>query len=156
MSELFLPDGQGGYVQEVRRIEVPPVEIPKHLQEDLAMNSKLEPQFYTSVQRALDASFQNPATAMREPTALAIKDRIEKCYEAIVLMRNDLGFPLKKCFDLLPNALIEALVGGERVEDRMAYAGRDPKFWAGNSAPAVTAVDTSDDDMALEEGEADE
>jgi len=126
---LYLPDGHGGYRQQIKKLELPPIEVPRHLQDDLAVNPKMEPKFYAAVQRALNESFHDPSTALREPTSKAVQERIELCYEALVVMRHDMKFPLKKCFDLLPRTLIEALIGGERLDDQMAKEGQDPTYW---------------------------
>jgi len=151
MSNLFLPDGKGSYTQQVQRLELPPIEVPYHLREDLEANPKLEPAFYAAVQKAMNTSMNDPRTRLREFTHRAAKERIELCYMALVTMRYDMKFPLKKCFDLLPGALMQALTSGLRLDDEMVHAGRDPKWWKGPGGTARVDVPTDrSEDMALE------
>ena len=120
---MYLPDGKGGYVEpgtERAELKIPPIEIPQHLREDILANPHLETPFFEAVKKALDASLNHPETALREPSVRAIKQRIEQIYMAIEAMRYDLKYPLKKCFDLLPGAVMTALRGGGRIEDEMA------------------------------------
>ena len=54
---------------------------------------------------------------LREPTANALRERVELCYNTILILRRELGYPLRRCFDLLPSALHRALSEGRRTED---------------------------------------
>jgi hypothetical protein len=141
---LWIPDGKGGYRQEdgtyTVRLELPPIEIPCHLREDFAINPKAEDIFIRAVQQALTQSLSDPRTRLREPTVRAVKERIEMCYSAIATMRHDLKYPLKKCCDLLPAALMRALLGSGRLEDELAASEGD-KMWRGQAPDAIHEVD---------------
>lgn len=141
---LWVPDGKGGYAQEgvhTVKLEIPPIDIPYHLQEDFAVNPQAERQFADAVGKALAVSFSDPRTRLREPTVRAVKERIELCYAAVVTMRHDLKYALRKCFDLLPAALMRSLLGSSRLEDEMA-THQDSCMWKGQASDAMHDMDT--------------
>lgn len=144
---IWLPDGKGGYSREdekrTLRLEIPPIEIPYHLREDFAINPKAEDLFIKAVQKALAISLSDSRTRLREPTVRAVKERIEMCYGAMVTMRHDLKYPLKKCCSLLPAAVMKALLSSGRLDDAMAQSEQD-KIWRGQGTEAAHAIDRKD------------
>ena len=97
------------------RAQIPPP--PRALQEDLAVNQHMIPRYKAAVQRALETSFACPETAVRMMSASVLSERVELCHNFIVLMRRQKGWTLRKCFDILPEALVGALAAGRRPED---------------------------------------
>jgi hypothetical protein len=150
---LYLPDGRGGYTKQTgEAITIPEPHVPQHLREDLDANPHLEPLYFEAVGKALTESLGNPATALRNPTQQALKERIEICLNAIVVMRQELYYALRKCFDLLPQALMCALIHGTRLDDEMAKSQLE-RYWHrtkeqethGTAAMGVGGADASDD-----------
>jgi hypothetical protein len=163
-NSIYIPDGSGGYRlsnekpkpnDDAYTFTIPAPQIPQHLQEDFAANPQLEQALFQAIKTALDMSLSDPRTAFRNPTARSIKERIELCYETITTMRNDLAYPLKKCCDLLPQKLMDALLKGTRLDDEMAQQ-QDQKFWSreheNTEAQAVVSGDpiNPDDDSLME------
>jgi len=137
MSNLILP---AATLPRRHEIKLPPIEVPAPLREDLAVNPHMEAGFYKAVQQALDASLRDPDTALREPTAKALIERIEACYNTLVIMRREMNFPLAKCYDLLPQYFQKALLRGQRPEDLIEQVAGQAKAWDKGSAPVDVAV----------------
>lgn len=116
MSNLIIPAKRmpQPHRQEIR---MPPIEVPQALEEDLKMNSHLEPLFYVAIAKAVNKSLNHPDTALREVTESALKERIQACYKAMLVLRLELRYSLHKCFDILPQKFLEALVEGKKTED---------------------------------------
>jgi hypothetical protein len=129
---IYIPDGKGDYrlsdAPPEQTFTVPEPEIPQHLRDDFEANPQLVSIFYQAVQTALNMSLSDPRTTFRNPTARAIKERIELIYETITTMRHELAYPLKKCCDLLPQRLMDSLLKGTRLDDEMAQHA-DQKLW---------------------------
>ncbi len=132
-----------------QEIRLPPIEIPAPLKEDFAVNSHLEPVFYQTVAKALNVSLNTPETALRVVTVEALKQRIELCYSTIVTLRYELKYSLRKCLDMLPALLTEALVKGERVED-LYEKQVNGTSWAKDS-PDEQMVTNKNEDMTEEQ-----
>lgn len=127
----------------------PAIEVPEHLQEDLNMNKHLEPEFYKAVAEALNRSLNTPETALREVTEAALKERIQACYRTVIVLRYDLKYSLRKCFDLLPGRFVESLIRGERTEDTFEDTVTKNMWMKEGTAKTVTidgdAVDHTED-----------
>lgn len=136
MSNIILP---ARTLPRRHEIKLPPIEVPKPLQEDLAVNPHLEADFYKAVQRAIDVSLREESTAIQEPTAAALTQRIETCYNTLVVLRRDMKFPLAKCFDLLPQYFQKALLEGKRPEDLIEQAAGQATAW-NKGSPAKNVV----------------
>lgn len=113
-GQIILPASEASSPTEVR---IPKPEIPRQLQLDLEANAHLEPHFYGAVGAALTAALRDPATRPRQLTEATLKEWAELCYRVILIMRYDLNFALKRCFDILPDEFVEALKAGVRIED---------------------------------------
>jgi hypothetical protein len=141
MSSIIIPDADGklppGYREEIR---LPEIEIPKHLQEDLDANPHRVPEFYQAVGKALNMSLNAEETRLRVVTAAALKERIEAIYRTLVVLRHELGYSLKKCFDLLPGRYMESLRQGERPEDTFERTVKR-NMWASDKPPECVLVD---------------
>ena len=137
MSNLILP---AATLPRRHEIKLPPIEVPAPLREDLAVNPHMEAGFYKAVQQALDASLRDPDTALREPTAKALIERIEACYNTLVIMRREMKFPLAKCVDLLPQYFMKSLAAGRRTEDMIEQAAGSNTAWDKGSPPENVVV----------------
>lgn len=136
MSNLILP------VKEMPRrheIKLPVIEVPAPLREDFVVNPHMEVEFYRAVQKAMDKSLRTEETAIREPTVEALKQRIEMCYNTVVVMRMEMKYPLAKCCDLLPQYFMRALVEGKRPEDLIEKAATGTA-WDKGSEPEKVVV----------------
>ena len=133
-----------------QEITLPEIEVPRHLQEDLAANLHLEPLFYKAVQQALDRSLNDPETALHNITVQAIKERIELCYNTVLILRMELNYPLRKCFDLLPAYFRRALMEGRRPEDMIAAAAPGTAWAKDPDAPGREAEVSTEDENTEE------
>jgi hypothetical protein len=79
-------------------------------------------------------------TRLRVVTAAALKERIEAIYRTLVVLRHELGYSLKKCFDLLPGRYMESLRQGERPEDTFERTVKR-NMWASDKPPECVLVD---------------
>lgn len=145
MSNLIVPP-YAGAVTERKEIRLPPIEIPRLLREDFAVNPHIEPLFFKSVAQAVNISLNTPETALREITEKALAARIELCYKAMEVLRFDLKYSLRKCLDLLPQKLTEALLKGERLEDVIDQAASAANAWKGNAPDEIVTM--SKDELA--------
>lgn len=138
------------------QIRIPAIEIPAPLRDDLVVNPKLVPNFYQAVQKALTISLQHPET---KPTILSqgvLRERAETCYGVLVILRRELKWPLRKCFDVLPQQFMHALLRGSRAEDEATHRA-DGSAWS-RGAPAKqvemnkrSAQDADDEEFTPEE-----
>ncbi|HUW12402.1 MAG TPA: hypothetical protein VM537_21935, partial [Anaerolineae bacterium] len=108
------------------------------------------PDFYKSVQRAIDISLREEATAIKTPNAESLKQRIEACYNTLVVMRREMGYSLAKSFDLLPQYFQRALVEGKRPEDLIEAAAGQATAWDKGSKPVPVQVASGPDAEDIE------
>ena len=149
-------DRTGPVGQDPGQIRIPAIEIPKPLHDDLTVNPHLVPQFRAAVGKALSTSLQHPLTRPRILSAEVLRERAETCYGVLVILRRDMKWPLKKCFDVLPQQFMHALLRGTRAEDE-ALTRADGSAW-NRGAPAGqvelnkrAAQDEDDEEYVTEE-----
>jgi len=136
MSNLILPASS---IPRRHEIKLPAIEVPPALREDFAVNPHMEVEFFRAVQKAVDVSLRTEETAIREPNAKSLQERIEACYNTVLIMRMDMKYPLSKCFDLLPQYFMRALAGGQRTEDLIEQAATGTA-WNKGSDPQDVVV----------------
>jgi len=120
------------------QIRIPAIAIPAPLRRDLDVNPHLIPTFYQSVGKAITLSLQHPQTKPRILTDEVLRERAETCYGVLILLRRDLKWPLRKCFDVLPNQLVNAIVRGTRPEDEATQTTGDTAWTRGAAPKTVT------------------
>lgn len=128
MGSLLLPDGRGGFAPQGNRGEPLQIgwdqdDVPRPLQEDLELNPRLFPRYVEAVKKAMQVSLNHPLTKPRVLTQAVLKERLQLCHKALLLMREEQGMALKHCFDLLPEKFVDGLIRDERAED-LAERGR--------------------------------
>lgn len=138
-SYLWTPGSNGTFGRDEQQFKIPEIRLPHYLREDFDANPDQERKFYQAVKQALDMSLRDSRTALRNPTVAAIKERLELCYSAVVEMRMDLHFAFKRCWDLLPARLMNALLKGSRLTDEVEQ-GSNTKFWAGRGEPEESRI----------------
>jgi len=133
-SKLSLPDGNGGFMppgqvasqalnQTDLQIGWTQDDVPKPLQDDLELNPKLFPKYVEAVKKAIQLSLNHPLTKPRVLTVAVMKERLQACHKALLVMREEQGMALTHCFGMLPEKFIDALIRDERAED-LADQGR--------------------------------
>lgn len=99
------------------------LDTPEIIQKDLEANPSYFPKYR---QALIDAVVQSCLHHDTKPLILSrdeIQRRFNLCNRAIVMMRNEMNtetkvnFTLKRCCDILPQRLIDALREGKRIED---------------------------------------
>jgi hypothetical protein len=138
---IVIPDASGklpvGYREEIR---LPLIEIPRHLQQDLDANPHLVQDFYLAVGKAVSASLNTEDTRLRVITDQALKERIEACYRIMIVLRHELGYSLRKCFDLLPGRFVQSLRNAERGEDTFERTVKR-NTWSKDDSERVVQLD---------------
>jgi hypothetical protein len=145
MSNLIWTPGSGAPPEAApatrQEFRLPEITIPAPLAEDLRLNPDREREFYITVGKAVNRSFENEATRVRTISATVVRERIEACYSCLVVLRNDLKYSWRKCFDLLPSCFVESLIRGERPEDTFERTAPG-NAWANESEPQQVQVTT--------------
>lgn len=140
-------------------ISVDDIEIPAALKEDFEYNKHLEPLCYQAVSKTLNATFSHPETKMREITRDELKRRIRLCYDTIVVLRHDLSYSLRKCLDLLPKFVLQAMIENVNPADLFERDARGNAWGRGNPRRVVldrAEVEANDLAQEVENAEVDD
>lgn len=150
MSSLILP-GQSGFdvPREVRDVTITWSEedVPKTLRKDVECNFHLFPLYVEAVKKAVLRSLEHPDTRPRAISESLLRERVKACHDAIVTMREDMKFSLKRCFDILPEKFVEALRRGQRTADVAAHDADQP-MWTRPGETHTYHIPTKDADGA--------
>lgn len=122
------------------------------LREDLELNPQVFHYYRQQVAKAVHQSLVHPDTKPRILSASLMKERVDLAHRLIMVMRNESLFPLRKCLDLLPNMIIDALRRGAKEEDLVGEVP-DRAMWKKDSLPVLRTIDLNEvediEDMGL-------
>ena len=138
MSNIIIP--KPNELVRQQEFKLPQIDIPPQLQEDFRMNPHLEPRFYATIAQTLNVTLNDPRTRLRVITESALRERVELCYKTIAILRYDMNYSLRKCLDLLPTRITEAIARGERPED-VAERTEQGNAWAGPGGKRAVQAD---------------
>ena len=119
-------------------LRIPAIEIPRSLRDDLDVNPHLVPAFYKAVGDALTASLHNPDTKPRLLSHAILRERVEECYGVLIILRREMKWPLRKCFDVLPQQFLHALLRGTKAEDEATRTTGDTAWSRGRKTGVAT------------------
>jgi len=121
-------EGLQGRAAPVGQIRVPLIQPPPALQADLQANPDIAPLFFQRIGATLTMALQDPQLRPRVISGDLLKSWVQLCYDVLVTMRRDMHYPLRKCFDVLPQIFRDALLRGIRAED-VAEKEHADRYW---------------------------